>query len=208
MESPRGLGVAVRALAMLARPGRTLDRVAEESGDLEGLFRRYVAPLAAIPAVCSVVGPLVFGFNVLNVGIHMSAVGLILGAVAEYALTIAAVWLAGLFIELTAPWFGGVRSRDRAQRLAAYSATAVWVAGLAEIYPNLGLTLGVLAAMWSLYALYLGLSKLMGVPDERRLIAFAVVLLAVAALGVVRGKAVAKAAELGGPLSASYAPLK
>jgi hypothetical protein len=208
MESPRGWGVAARALAMLARPGRTFDRVAEESGDLEGLFRRYVAPLAAIPAICGVIGPLLFGFNVYNVGIHMSAVGLILGAVVEYALTVGAVYLAGLFIELAAPWFGGQRSRDRALRLAAYSATAVWIAGLAEIYPNLGLPLGILAAMWSLYALYLGLGKLMGVPDERRLIAFAVVLLGLAVLGMARGMAVAKAAELGGPLSASYAPLK
>jgi hypothetical protein len=208
MESPRGWGVAARALAMLARPGRTFDRVAEESGDLEGLFRRYVALLAAIPAVCGVIGPLVFGFNVYNVGIHMSALGLILGAVVEYGLTIVAVYLAGLFVELTTPWFGGQRSRDRALRLAAYSATAVWVAGLAEIYPNLGLPLGILAAMWSLYALYVGLSRLMGVPDERRLIAFAAVLVALAVLGWARGAVVAKAAELGGPLSASYAPAK
>jgi hypothetical protein len=193
---------------MLARPGRTFDRVAEERGDLQGLFRRYVAPLAAIPAVCGVVGPLIFGFNVYNVGIHMSAVGLILGALVEYGLTIGAVFALGLFVDLSAPWFGGVRDRDRALRLAAYSATAVWVAGLAEIYPNLGLPLGILAAMWSLYALYIGLARLMRVPEERRLIAFAVVLLILAALGVVRGMAVAKAAELGGPLSASYAPLK
>jgi hypothetical protein len=208
METPRGAGVARRALGMLVRPGRTLDRVAEETGDLEGLLRRYVAPLAAIPAVCGVIGPLIFGFNVYNVGIHMSVVGLILAAAVGYLLTLGGVYVLGLFVELTAPWFGGVRSRERALRLAAYSATAVWVAGLAELYPNLGLPLGVLAAMWSLYALYLGLSKLMAISEERRLIAFAVVLLALAALGVARGMAVAKAAELGGPLSASYAPRK
>ncbi|MBW8814389.1 MAG: YIP1 family protein [Caulobacterales bacterium] len=206
METPRGFGVAKRAVAMLARPDRTFDRVGEESGDLRGLFRRYVAPLAAIPAVCGVIGPLIFGFNVYNVGIHMSVVGLILEAAVGYLLTLAAVYGLGLFVELTAPWFGGVRSRDRAMRAVAYSATAVWVAGLAELYPNLGLPLGVLAALWSLYALYLGLAKLMAIPEERRLVAFAVVLLALAVLGVARGMAVAKAAELGGPLSASYAP--
>lgn len=206
METPRGSGVALRAFGMLVRPGRTLARAADEHGDVRRLFRTYVAPLAAIPAVCGVIGPEVFGFNVYNVGVHMSLVGLILAAVVGYVLSLAVVWLLGAAIGVGAPWFGGVRDAPRAQRLVAYCASAFWLAGIAELYPNLGLPVGILAALWSLYALYLGLGLVMQVPDERRLVAFAAVLVVLAALGSLRGMVVARAAELGGPLSASYAP--
>jgi hypothetical protein len=77
---------------------------------------------------------------------------------------------------------------------------------LAEIYPSLGIPVGILAGLYSLYSLYLGLPKMMGIPEERRLTAFAAVLIAILLLAVGRGMITAKAAELGGPLSASYAP--
>lgn len=205
-EDPRGLGVARRAMAMLLRPDRTWDAVLGEAGETRALLVRYAAPLAAIPAVFGVVGPLTFGFNIASVGVRMSAVGLILGAAASYVLTLAAVWLLALFVAATAPAFGGRRDRGRALQLCVYAATALWMAGLAEAYPSLSLPVGLLAGLYSAYSLYLGLPRLMGIPDERRLTAFAAILIAIALLAVARGQLSAKAAELGGPLSATYAP--
>lgn len=199
-------GGLARAVGLLVSPGRAWARIAEAPAEPRPLFLRYALPLAALPALCSVVGVLVFGFNIANVGVHMSVVGLILGALTGYALTIGAVWALARFIDLTAPAFDGRRDRRAALNLVVYAATAMWVGGLAEIYPSLGIPVGILAGLYSLYALYVGLPVMMGVPEDRRLTAFAALLIAILLLAVARGMVTAKAAELGGPLSASYAP--
>lgn len=206
MTGAREANGVSRAVGMLLRPRRTWDVIAEAPVERRALFLRYAAPLAAVPAVCSIFGVLVFGFNIANVGVHMSVVGVILGAVVGYGLTLAAIWALAAFVDLTAPAFGGLRGREAAMNLVVYAATASWVGGLAEIYPSLGIPVGILAGLYSLYALYQGLPKLMGVPEDRRLTAFAAVLIALLLLAVGRGMLTAKAAEVGGPLSASYAP--
>jgi hypothetical protein len=206
MDAAHGAGGISRALSLLLTPGQAWDRIAEAPAAPRALFQRYAAILAAIPAICSIFGVLVFGFNIANIGVHMSVVGLILGAVVGYVLTLAMMWALGAFVDLTAPAFGGLRGRQAALNLVVYAATASWVGGLAEIYPSLGIPVGILAGLYSLYALYLGLPKMMGIPEERRLTAFAAVLIAILLLAVARGMITAKAAELGGPLSASYAP--
>jgi len=206
MNVARGAGGISRALSLLLTPGRAWDRIAEAPAPTRALFRAYAVPLAAVPAACSVFGVLVFGFNIANIGVHMSVVGLILGAVVGYVLTLAMMWALGAFVDLTAPAFGGIRDRRAALNLVVYAATASWIGGLAELYPSLGIPVGILAGVYSLYALYLGLPKMMGIPEHRRLTAFAAVLIAVLLLAVARDMITAKAAELGGPLSASYAP--
>ena len=206
MSTPRGAGVIVRAFRIVVAPARTWAAIAAEPADAHGLFPRYVAPLAAIPAVCGVAGPLQFGFNIANVGVVMSPLGLILGALAGYALTFACLLVAALLVDLIAGAFGGVRDRARALELVTYAATASWIGGLAELYPSLGLAVGILAAAYCLYTLYLGVTPMMQVPDERRLTAFAAMLLVVVALWAVRGVLMGSATELGGPLSATYAP--
>jgi hypothetical protein len=206
MSTPRGAGVIVRAFRMVFAPTRTWAAIAAEPADAHGLFPRYVAPLAAMPAVCSVAGPLEFGFNIANVGVVMSPLGLILGALAGYALTFACLVAAAVMVDLIAGAFGGARNRARALELVSYAATASWIGGLAELYPSVGLAVGILAAAYCLYVLYLGVTPMMQVPEERRLTAFAVMLLVVVALWSGRGMLMGSAAGLGGPLSATYAP--
>ena len=205
MSRPPGAGAMSRVFGMLLAPGRTWESIDGEVVAARSLLLRYVAPLAAIPAVCAVAGPLIFDFNIANIGVHMSLLGRVLAAVAGWGLTLAAVYALAVFVGVTAPAFGGVRNRDRALKLIAYAGTASWVGGLAELYPNLGIPVGLLAGLYSLYALFVGLPKLMKIPVERRLVAFGAVLVAVLLLVALRGFLTARAAELGGPLSASYA---
>lgn len=204
MATPRGAGVWRRAISLLVRPRAAWAQIAATASDAEGLFPRYVAPLAAIPAVCSVAGPLEFGFNLASVGLVMSPLGLVLGALVRYGATFVVLLVAAPLIGLAGRAFGGNASRARALELVAYAATATWLAGVAELYPTLGLAVGILAAVYSLYALYLGVTPMLGVPEERRLYAYAVILMIVAALAALQGLAGAWAADLGGPLTAVY----
>jgi Yip1-like protein len=206
MSEPRRAGFVARVFGMLLRPRRTWEAINDEIAEPGWLLGGYVATLAVIPAICSVIGPLTFGFSIAYIGVHMSVLGLVLGAAVGWAVTLAAVVALVVFVDLVAPAFGGERDSGQALKLIAYAGTASWVGGVAELYPNLGLPVGVLAGLYSLYALFHGLPKLMRIPTDRRLVAFAVVLLAILAATGLRGLISAKAAELGGPLSASYAP--
>ncbi len=195
-----------RLLGLLFRPRATWALIARAPVEPRQLILRYAVPLASVQAACEVVGVLVFGFNIANIGVHMSVVGLILGAAANLVLTIAAVVVLAVVVDRMAPAFGGVRDRRAAVNLVVHAATASWVGGLSGIYPSLAIPVGILAGLYSLYALYLGLPTLMRVPEDRRLTAFAAILIVILGLGLVRGAITAKAAEVGGPLSASYAP--
>ena len=195
-----------RAVGLLLRPNTAWDEIAARPAAPRTLLMRYAAPLAAAPAVCGVVGVLVFGFNIANVGVQMNPTGLVLAALVNYGLTLAALCVLAVFIDYVAPAFAGLRGRTAAFNLVVYAATASWIGGVSEIYPALGIPVGILAGLYSLYALYLGLPKLMQVPEDRVLTAYATVLVAILVLVVGRGILTAKAAEIGGPLSASYAP--
>jgi hypothetical protein len=186
---------------MLVRPGRTWDAVADEPVDERELLARYAAPLAAIPAVCGALGSLVFGFRLAEVGLRQSPVAVLCKAVAGYALTLVCVWLLARFVALLAPRFGGTGDAGQAMKLAAYSGTAAWVGGVFDLYPPLSLSVSLLAGLWSLHALYLGLPKLTRSDPERTLVFYALVLAGVLSLAGLRVYLMGKAADLGGPLA-------
>ena len=81
-------------------------------------------------------------------------------------------------ISLLAPIFGGRRSFDGAFRLAVYSFTPVWLAGIFLLLP--GLYFLVLLGCYGLYILWLGAPRLAKVPGEMSL-TFAIVIAAIGA---------------------------
>ena len=200
MQEGRNSGLIARAAAILMRPGRKWEAIEAEPVEEGRLFARYVAPLAAIPAVCGVIGPLVFAYDIAQVRLRDDVFGLLLKALVGFGSTLIVVYLLAAVISPLAPAFGGERNRAQALKLAAYSGTAFWVAGLSHLYPSLALPAGVLAGLYSLYTLYVGVPALMKVHDDRRLTYFAVILIALLILGWVRDFAIGAAAELGGPL--------
>ena len=200
MNERRGSRLIARAAAILARPGRTWTEIADEPVDEAGLFARYVAPLAAIPAVCGAIGPLIFAYDIAQVRLRDDLFGLLLKSAVAFATALIVVYLLAWIIQGLARPFGGVARRERALKLAAYSGTAFWVAGLFHLYPSLAIPVGALAGMYSLYTLYLGLTPILQVDDERRITCFAAIFLSLLALGWLRDFAIGAAAELGGPL--------
>ncbi|HEY6050157.1 MAG TPA: YIP1 family protein, partial [Thermoanaerobaculia bacterium] len=66
-----------------------------------------------------------------------------------------------------APRFGGQPGRIAALKLAVYSSTAAWLAGVFSLVPALSILS--LLGLYSLYLLYLGVPVLMKVPRDRAL---------------------------------------
>ena len=79
---------------------------------------------------------------------------------AAYLTTLVGVFLLALVINVFAPSFGATRNQVQALKVAAYSGTAVWVAGIFFLFPPFG-PLAFFVGIYSLYLLYLGLPKLM-----------------------------------------------
>jgi hypothetical protein len=148
------------------------------------LYTGYIMPLAAIGPVSQVIGYSVFGITVPFMGTYRVPIGsAITSAVVGYILTLAGTYVLALIIDGLAPTFNGQRSQIQALKVAAYSSTAAWVAGIFALIPGLRL-LGILG-LYSLYLLYLGLPILMKSPREKALGYTVVVILAAIVLFIV-----------------------
>ena len=188
-----------RVKGILMSPAAEWDKIDVEPATVQGLYVGYVAILAAIPVIARLIGSLVFGYSALGIVYRPPIIASVIGAIVGYVLALVMVFILGLVIDMLAPSFDGQKNQIQAFKVAAYSGTAGWVAGIVFIFPPLGL-LAVLAGLYGLYILYLGLPKLMKVPQEKGLgytivtIIVAVVLFIV--VGAVTG-AVGGAAMLG-----------
>lgn len=190
-----------RVLNLLLHPNDAWDAIDAEPATIEGLYRVWVIPLAAIPAVCRAIGRLSFrGFEIFGFRYHENFVSVIGDAVASYALTLLSVFLLALVIDQFALQFGGERSRTQAFKVAAYSGTASWVAGVFMLLPNVGGLFAVLGAVYSLYLLYLGLPKLMRSAPAFTLNYFALTLVSALVMAILTASLTSCATNFGGPI--------
>jgi hypothetical protein len=174
------MDIVERVKAILLTPKSEWLEIEHESGEPAYLFSNYVAILAAIPAVCGFIGTSIVGFGGFRVGI----VSGIVAAIVRYLLAFVLVYVVGLIIDALAPTFDAQKNQPNALKLAVYSMTAAWVAGVFLLIPALSF-LSILG-LYGLYLLWVGLPPLMKVPEEKSVgYAAAVVVCAIIASVVV-----------------------
>ena len=176
--------LVARVKNLLLQPGATWDEIDVEPATVRGLMTGYVMLLAAIPAVCSTIGMVVFGVGAFGFSYKPPLVWALGQGVLTYGLSLAMVFVMALIIDGLAPNFGGTKDRVQAFKVAAYAPTASWVAGVFGLLPPLAIV-ALLGGLYSLYILFRGLPKLMKVPEERAGGYFAVVLVVAIVVGFV-----------------------
>lgn len=144
-----------RARAIMLTPRAEWPAVASDSND--NLAIQYIAILALIPSLARLVGGWLIGG-------YMSFVAALVGAVVGYALSFAAVFATALAIDFLAPKFDGKRGYANAFRLATYSFTPVWLAGIVFLIP--GASFLALLGLYGIYLLWTGLPILMRPPAK------------------------------------------
>lgn len=150
------------------------------------LYTGYIAPLAAIGPIAQLIGYSVFGISVPFVGTYRMPIGsAITSAIVSYILALVGTYVLALIIDALAPTFNGQRSQIQALKVAAYSSTASWVAGIFALIP--GLRFLVILGVYSLYLLYLGLPVVMKSPKEKAVGYTVVVMLAAIVLFILIG---------------------
>lgn len=178
--------------------------IEQEQTTAGALLSGYAAPLAAVGAIAGFIGGSIIGRSLPFIGTFRTPFFAGIGmAIFTFVMAIVSVFVLSLIIDYLAPTFGGQKNSTQALKLAVYSYTPAWVAGILRILPFLGI-LGVLAGLYGIYLLYLGLPKLMKNPEDKSVAYTAVVVVCAIVLTIVIGAVsagVMGAAALGGALS-------
>ena len=185
------MNLVERVKRILLSPQTEWEVIDAEPTTPGALYAGYIAPLAAIGPIAQIIGYSVFGITIPFMGTYRVPIGSALtSALVGFVLTLVGTYVLALIIDALAPTFNGQRSQIQALKVAAYSSTASWVAGIFALVPGLRI-LGILG-LYSLYLLYLGLPVLMKSPGGEAMGYTAVVILAAIVLfmiiGVIAGR--------------------
>lgn len=145
-----------RVKAIVLTPKTEWEKIAVETTDTKSLFLNYAMILAAIPAIAGFLGTLRFSFGV--------AIGT---AVVSYVLGLVALFVIGIIINALAGTFGATSNTDQAMKVAVYSSTPGWLAGVFNIIPVAGSVIALIGGLYGVYVLYLGLSPLMKNTEDK-----------------------------------------
>jgi hypothetical protein len=176
-----------RILNITLKPKDEWPVIAAEPPTLSRVFVGCVLPLAAIQAVLSFVHMAVIGVSVPFAGnIRMPVTSSLTAALMGFVFALIGVFLCALIVNAWAPFFAGRRNVGEALKVAAYAGVPAWLGSFLGILP-FGTLLGLLAALYAIYVLYLGLPVVMRAPKERAVGYTVAVILSGIVLGIVLG---------------------
>jgi uncharacterized membrane protein len=156
-----------RVINILSKPKQEWPVIASESTDVAGLYKEYIMPLAAIPAICGFLGMTLLGVTIPMVGqIRTPMVSGLAGLVIGYVLSLVGIFLAAFIVDKLAPSFQSSGGLVQALKMVAYASTPSWVAGVLQLVPVLG-ALALVAALYGVYLFYLGLPFVMKTPPDK-----------------------------------------
>jgi len=182
------MNLVARAKGILTNPRQEWAAIDAEPLDLGQLLVGYVLPLAAIGPIASIIGWSTFGMG----GLFRLSMGTIIGmAITGYVMTILGIFVLAWVINALAPTFNATQSMPQAIKVAAYSATAAWIAGIFNIMPALAI-LAAIGGLYSLYLCWIGLPILMKAPAEKATTYVIVVIIVLIIIYVVIGSIVGR----------------
>ncbi|HEX2723216.1 MAG TPA: Yip1 family protein [Gemmatimonadaceae bacterium] len=177
------MNLVSRVKGILTNPRQEWAVIDAEPLNVGEVLVGYVLPLAAIGPIASIIGWSTFGFG----GLFRASIGsLIAMACVTFVLTIVGVFVTSWVINALAPTFGATQSMPQAMKVAIYSSTAAWVAGIFNIFPALAI-LALIGALYSLYLFFVGLPMLMKAPSDKATTYTVVVIIAVMVIYFIVG---------------------
>jgi hypothetical protein len=168
-----------RAWGLLREPGKEWEQIKAEQTSVPAILIGYVAPLAAIPPICDLIGSTLF-----NSMLQVDPGSAVIRAVITWLVSIALVFFLGVLVSAVAENFDADKDDLAAQKIAAYSLTPAFLSGVFGLWPPLWwLSLFALAAM--VFLMFRGLPILMKAPQDRAVAYAATVTIATMVAGIV-----------------------
>ncbi len=181
--------------------------IAAEPDTVAGLYQNYIFIVAAIAPIAQFIGLAVFGMSVPLFGtLHIGIGALLVQLVLTYAMSLAMAFIVAQIIDGLAPSFGGVKNQVQALKTVAYAWTPVWVIGVLQLFPFLGvLTILLLLAalIYSIYLMNMGLQHTMQAPSTRSAGYTAVVIIISVVIGFILSLLVGMISGVSGAMSAA-----
>lgn len=171
------MDLVARAKNIIISPAKEWEVIKAEPMSTAQMFTQYVMILAAIPAVAGFIGRSIIGQSFLGVSTRTPIGPGLVWAILFYIFSIIGVYILGVIIDLLAPSFGSPKNMNASLKVAVFSMTASWLAGIFSLVPALFI-LGLLG-LYSFYLLYTGMRSLKEVPPDK-LIGYYVVTLVMA----------------------------
>ena len=181
------MDLVTRAKNICLSPATEWAVIEGEQATTGELLGGYAAPLAAIGAVAGFIGQTIIGVSLPFAGTYRYPFGTALvAAVLGFVMALVSCFVLGLIIDALAPTFNGQKNQVQALKVAVYSNTPLWIAGALNIIPLLGV-LSILAALYGIYLLYLGIPRLMKSPQDKAIPYTVVVMIVAIVMFVVIG---------------------
>ena len=162
------MDLKARVQGILLKPKEEWEKIKEETYPVSQLFTSYVLILAAIPVAAQFIGNWLVGQSIPFYGTYRWGFGSgLTRSILFYGMTLVSVYVLGIIINALAGSFSSRPDQLSAMKLAAFSLTPMWIAGVLSIIPTLGL-LASLAGFYGIYLMYLGLTAgLMETPKDK-----------------------------------------
>jgi Yip1 domain len=178
------MNVVDRAKNIVLTPKDEWAAIEAEPTSINDIYKGYVVPLALIPAVAGFIGTSIIGIGIPGVGtVRIGFFSGLVSAILQFGLSLALVYVLALIIDALAPSFRGQKNMLAAFKVAAYSMTPTWLAGIFSLIPSISFLS--LLGLYGIYVLYLGLPRVMRAPQDKALGYTAVVVLSAIVLSIV-----------------------
>ncbi|UVE16548.1 YIP1 family protein [Pseudomonas sp. LS44] len=156
-------------LGLFTHPDQEWQEIRGEEESISHMYFTHVLILAAIPAVSAYIGTTQVGWTVGNgAPVMLTESSALQMTILTYLAMLAGVALMGAFIHWMARTYDASPSMAQCVVFAAYTATPLFIGGLAALYPNiwLAMAVGTAAICYTVYLLYVGIPTFMSIPED------------------------------------------
>jgi hypothetical protein len=179
-------GLISRIKNIVLSPNSEWPVIALEPTTVPQLYVGYVMPLALLAALIGFLRISVLGVNsAFGNSFRMPVASGLTYTVMMFVSALFGVFVVGLIINALAPTFSGTKDQRQALKVAAYSLTPAMLSSVLALSPVLATLLQLLAGLYGIYVLYLGLPVLMQSPKDKAFGYTASVLICTIVAGIV-----------------------
>jgi hypothetical protein len=155
---------------ILVNPSEEWKKIRDVECTIGKCYCGYVFIMAAIAPICGYFGTTRFGWEIgAREAVKLSPDSALVIAIAYYLVMLVGVFSMGLMIHWMGKTYKAEQNLSRSIRLAAFTATPLFLVGVVELFPILWLNfvIGLPALALSVRLLYTGVPIMMGIDEDR-----------------------------------------
>ena len=175
-----------RLKLVLTNPKGCWTTISSDHQQPKDLVIKLALPAAIIVAVCNLVGMLVFGISLGPVGTIRPGFGYALSvALQSVVFGVVGPFVYAFVAQKVSAFCDGSSDFSRAYSWGLHATLVGVVGGVAMLFPPIGVFVGFLCGLYSLYVAYVGIGEMLNVPQAKRIPFFIGVLIGCIIVGMV-----------------------